>query len=145
MNKILKHSYCRFALVGGFGFVVDLTSLILLSQCVPYPIARGLSFWVAASSNWWWNRHFTFSNNRHKKTAVLEWLQFLSGSLMAFIPNLGIYLLLIHVQPSSQYQGLTILWPYFAMIPGVAIGMCINYSLSRYWVFRDQQIKPQEP
>lgn len=145
MNRILKHPYCRFALVGGFGFVVDLTSLMLLSQCVPYPIARGLSFWVAASSNWWWNRHFTFSNGRHKKTAVVEWLQFLSGSLMAFIPNLGIYLLLLHVQPSTQYQGLTILWPYFAMIPGVIISMCINYSLSRYWVFRDQRIKPQEP
>ncbi|KZN15437.1 GtrA family protein [Marinomonas sp. TW1] len=145
MNNILKHSYYRFALVGGIGFLVDLSSLMLLSQYAPYTIARGLSFWVAASSNWWWNRHFTFSNNRHKKTAVVEWLQFLSGSLLAFIPNLGVYLLLIHIQPWIHDHELRAIWPYFAMIPGVAIGLCINYSLSRYWVFRDRQITPQKP
>jgi len=40
--------------------------------------ARGIAFWIAASSKRWWNRHITFINAqkkiKHKKAAVLQWM-----------------------------------------------------------------------
>ena len=138
MNIILKHTFVRFALVGGIGFLVDLTCMVLLSFWLPHLLARAIAFWVAASSNWWWNRTITFTNNKaldtNKKTAVLQWLQFIGGSLIAFIPNWGCYVLLMS-QPPILDNSISVLWPYLAMIPGVLIGMMLNYAFSRFWIF----------
>ena len=138
MNIILKHTFVRFALVGGIGFLVDLTCMVLLSVWLPHLLARAIAFWVAASSNWWWNRTITFTNNKaldtNKKTAVLQWLQFIGGSLIAFIPNWGCYVLLMS-QPPILDNSISVLWPYLAMIPGVLIGMMLNYAFSRFWIF----------
>jgi putative flippase GtrA len=150
MKRILKHSFITFAIVGGIGFLVDLTCMVLLSIWFPPVIARSIAFWAAASSNWWWNRTITFAHKydftladsqniskpTNKKAAALQWLQFLGGSMVAFIPNVGCYLLLIGYPSTSFSPTLNQLWPYLAMMPGIAIGMIFNYVFSRFWVFK---------
>ncbi|MCW4631510.1 MULTISPECIES: GtrA family protein [Marinomonas] len=137
MNSIFKHTFFRFAIVGGVGFLVDLSSMLLLSMWIAPLLARAMAFWVAASSNWWWNRVITFkkAEQDNKKAAVLQWLQFLGGSVVAFVPNWGCYLILMSHPPATPNTTLILLWPYLAMIPGVAIGMMLNYVFSRFWVF----------
>ena len=137
MNSIFKHTFFRFAIVGGVGFLVDLSSMLLLSMWIAPLLARAMAFWVAASSNWWWNRVITFkkAEQDNKKAAVLQWLQFLGGSVVAFVPNWGCYLILMSHPPATPNATLILLWPYLAMIPGVAIGMMLNYVFSRFWVF----------
>ncbi|MCW8357508.1 GtrA family protein [Marinomonas pontica] len=98
MKRLFKHTFIRFALVGGIGFLVDLASMLLLSIWLPHIAARALAFWVAATSNWWWNRTMTFRHTtspNNKKAAALQWMQFIGGSLIAFIPNWGCYLALM--------------------------------------------------
>ncbi|ETI61290.1 GtrA family protein [Marinomonas profundimaris] len=138
MNLLLKHTFIRFAIVGGFGFLVDLISMVLLSLWLPHLTARGFAFWIAASSNWWWNRHITFTDaqpTKHKKAAAMQWMQFLGGSVVAFIPNWGCYLFLMSHPPAIIDTTFSLLWPYLAMIPGVLVGMILNYVFSRFWVF----------
>ncbi|RBP84335.1 GtrA family protein [Marinomonas rhizomae] len=139
MSIIFKHTFVRFAIVGGVGFLIDLTCMALLSIWLPHFTARGIAFWVAASSNWWWNRTITFNKaNRSDtdlKTATRQWMQFLGGSIVAFIPNWGCYLILISQSPATSDTILALLWPYIAMVPGILIGMMINYVFSRFWVF----------
>ena len=138
MNLLFKHTFIRFAIVGGVGFLVDLTSMLLLSIWLPHLLARGIAFWIAASSNWWWNRHITFidvQKAQHKKAAVLQWMQFLGSSVVAFIPNWGCYLFLLAHPPATPSPTLTLLWPYLAMVPGVLAGMMLNYIFSRFWIF----------
>ncbi|PJE57170.1 GtrA family protein [Marinomonas sp. BSi20584] len=141
MNLIFKHTFVRFAIVGGAGFLVDLASMLLLSIWLPHLVARGFAFWVAASSNWWWNRTITFTVPKQEKTsdskkaAALQWMQFLGSSVIAFVPNWGCYLILMSQPPATSNSTLTLLWPYLAMIPGILIGMMLNYVFSRYWVF----------
>ncbi|MGO2513019.1 GtrA family protein [Marinomonas polaris] len=141
MNSILKHTFVRFAIVGGAGFLVDLASMLLLSIWLPHLVARGFAFWVAASSNWWWNRTITFTDPKQEKTsdskkaAALQWMQFLGSSVIAFVPNWGCYLILMSQPLATSNSTLTLLWPYLAMIPGILIGMMLNYVFSRYWVF----------
>lgn len=144
MNSILKHTFVRFAFVGGVGFLVDLSSMLLLSIWIPHLSARAMAFWVAASSNWWWNRVITFKkaeqDNKNKKAAVLQWLQFLGGSVIAFVPNWGCYLIVMSQPPATSNATLILLWPYLAMIPGIFIGMMLNYVFSRFWVFSSAKL-----
>ncbi|WP_369921911.1 GtrA family protein [Marinomonas polaris] len=62
-------------------------------------------------------------------------MQFLGSSVIAFVPNWGCYLILMSQPPATSNSTLTLLWPYLAMIPGILIGMMLNYVFSRYWVF----------
>ncbi|ETX09802.1 polysaccharide synthesis protein GtrA [Marinomonas ushuaiensis DSM 15871] len=142
MKTLFNHSFFRFALVGASGFAVDVISMLLLSTWIPFIVARGIAFWIAATSNWWLNRNITFvySHNKsltsgYKKAAVLQWLQFIGGSFIAFIPNWSCYVVLLAVQPNITNQTLYELWPYLAMAPGVLMGMTINYVFSRFWIF----------
>ncbi|WP_111636784.1 GtrA family protein [Marinomonas shanghaiensis] len=139
MNAIFKHTFVRFAFVGGMGFLVDLSSMLLLSMWIAPLLARAMAFWIAASSNWWWNRVITFKkaeqNSQNKKAAALQWLQFIGGSVIAFVPNWGCYLILMSHPPTTPNATLILLWPYLAMVPGVAMGMMLNYAFSRFWIF----------
>ncbi|MBJ7537521.1 GtrA family protein [Marinomonas transparens] len=142
MSRFFSNTFTRFAIVGVVGFLVDLVSMLLLSVWLPHTIARGIAFWIAASSNWWWNRRITFIETRHtkhKKAALLQWLQFLAGSLVAFIPNWACYLALLSLQSSITNPTLSQIWPYLAIIPGILVGMGINYVFSRYWVFSQKK------
>lgn len=75
--------FLKFAIVGAGGFFVDVFVTYTLSLFVMAEVARGAAFWVAASSNWWLNRQFTFSSSQQER-ALKQWLQFLSASSVAF-------------------------------------------------------------
>ncbi|MEH6443548.1 MAG: GtrA family protein [Oceanospirillaceae bacterium] len=126
----------RFACVGSIGFCVDALSLVLLAVYLPLPIARALSFWIAASSNWWLNRNFTFKHtskqhcDKKKRASCRQWLLFLCVSCIGFIPNWLCYVLLIeHFIWAEQM-------PVIAIIPGILLSMFLNYTLSKCWVFK---------
>ena len=85
----------QFALVGSIGFVVDVLIYFALQAAfgVPHIVARGLSFWGAASCNWILNRVLTFS--AYQKTPRLQqWLMFLVSSLVGFTISWGSYTVL---------------------------------------------------
>lgn len=132
-----------FGLVGGAGFVVDVTAMALLSQWLPMSSARAGSFWVAASSNWCLNRQLTFKKQQ-TKNKTKEWLKFLTSFCFGFIPNWGCYALLIPKLGFfiSLFESLGLnhdlfisTIPYLLMIPGILLGMIINFNFADKWVF----------
>ncbi|MBR7889658.1 GtrA family protein [Marinomonas sp. A79] len=139
MTRFFDQAFMRFALVGASGFVVDVACMLLFSLWLPFAVARCLAFWIAATSNWWLNRNITFAAGRNKsqfkQAAVRQWLKFLGGSVVAFVPNWGCYVVLLSFHDSVTHHTLHVLWPYLAMAPGVILGMLINYAFSRFWVF----------
>lgn len=154
MIVFFEQAFVRFALVGASGFLVDVACMLLFSTWLPFIWARGVAFWIAATSNWWLNRTITFAqchdarltatsttntvsikNWPSRKAALLQWLQFLGGSVIAFVPNWGCYVALLSFHNNVTHHTLYIVWPYLAMAPGVILGMTINYVFSRFWIF----------
>ncbi|MBC8210061.1 MAG: GtrA family protein [Gammaproteobacteria bacterium] len=128
------HPMLRFSLVGGIGFIVDLTTLVLLHNYAALELqqARAFAFILAASSNWFLNRHLTFLPQHLSDRKSAEWLRFLVSAMLSAIPNLGLFYLLMQLLSNSWFSII------FAMSCGILLGLFSNYQLARHWVFRTQ-------
>ena len=127
----MNNKYIKFACVGGIGFIVDLGAMIILSTLLPLFIARLLAFLFAVNSNWLLNRNFTFKTQQSENNTriIQEWSKFLCSSCFGAIPNLVCYWLLI------TCLSLTGNAANLAIIPGIIVGMLVNYLLADRWVF----------
>jgi len=127
-----RHPALKFALVGGTGFVVDATVLMIAYQLLQIDllIARTLAFFVAASSNWLLNRLFTFSERDLSGNKSAEWMRFVSSAVVSAIPNVGIFYLLMLFLPE------TLPWIFIAMACGILVGYFCNYQLAKHWVYK---------
>jgi putative flippase GtrA len=130
-----SHPSLKFAMVGGFGFLVDTSVMIVLFEGleVRLAIARCTAFICAASSNWILNRVFTFRERDLAGRKSLEWIRFIVSALLSAIPNLGIFFLLMQVFPES------LVYIIFAMCCGILAGYFTNYQLARLWVYRSRR------
>lgn len=60
-RRLLESEFARFSAVGASGYVVNLAVYVsLLATGLHYLAAAGISFLVAAASNYLWNRLWTF-------------------------------------------------------------------------------------
>jgi putative flippase GtrA len=127
-----RHPALKFALVGGTGFIVDASVLILLYEVLQLDlfIARALAFFVAATSNWILNRLFTFSDRDLMGNKSAEWMRFVSSALVSAVPNLGLFSLLMLLLPE------TLPWIFVAMACGILVGYFCNYQLAKHWVYK---------
>ena len=87
----------RFCAVGASGFVVNLVvyTLLLHGAGVHYLLAASGSFLVAVTSNYTWNRLWTF--RRQRGHAVYQGLRFLIVSTCALGANLVILYVLVRL------------------------------------------------
>jgi putative flippase GtrA len=130
-----RHPALKFALVGGTGFIVDACMLMLLYRFLQLDLllSRTLAFIAAASWNWLLNRLFTFADLELASGKSAEWLRFLASAVVAAVPNLGVFYLLMLLLPE------TLAWIFFAMCCGILTGYVCNYQLARHWVFRSRE------
>ena len=120
-----------FSMVGASGFLIDVTFYYVLQWGVGIDdiVARGFSFWVAASWNWYLNRVITFSD-AFKSRKKAQWLLFVLVSLFGFSINWGIYVLLtLNVDFFAAYK-------FLALVLGVLAGLGTNFMFSRLFIFR---------
>jgi len=130
MGSITDHRFVRFCIVGGTGFVVDLTVLLGMIQFFDAnPVkARIFSFAIALSVTWILNRTFTFhaqtSDNR-----LAEWIRYAFINSTGGAINLAIYSALIMTGriPFSI--------PFVALSIASAIALIFNYFGSKIFVF----------
>ena len=131
--------FIKFGLVGSSGFVVDMGVYTLLITLLgtPHLIARGLSYWVSATWNWFWNRQFTFAHVA-KTNKLTQWSKYLGMCIVSFIPNWGTYYLLTTFIPFfSEYKQL-------AVIAGVGCGMVFNFTIASLFVFAHGRHNPNK-
>jgi len=128
---LVEIEFLSFLLVGFSGFVIDTIFYFLVQYLLDlsHLIARALSFFIAASWNWYWNRVFTFMQAESPRY-IRQWAQFLGMSLITFLFNWGTYFLLTtNVEYFDAHK-------YIAFVVGVIIGTGSNFAFSKYIVFR---------
>jgi len=122
----------QFGMVGVSGFVVDLTIYLSLQALlgVQHLTTRALSFWGAATWNWFWNRKLTFADRQRTRKRI-QWPAFLLSSLLGFVLNWGTYFTLTSNIPYFAHGAARIL----ALFLGVIVGMGLNFLFARAFVF----------
>jgi len=126
-----KIQFLSFILVGFSGFLIDTTFYFLVQYLLGlgHLIARAISFFIAASWNWYWNRVFTFMQAGSPRY-ISQWASFLGMSLISFLFNWGTYYLLTtNVVYFDVHK-------YSAFVAGVIVGTGSNFAFSKYIVFR---------
>jgi putative flippase GtrA len=127
-----QRQFLKFAIVGTLGFVVDAGTLYLMTHYA------GMDRWTAGlistfvfGMTWTWllNRFFTFRDQR-SRNIVAEYLRFASANIVGNLLSVGTYSLLTAVVP------LFATYPVLAKAGGVAVGLAVNFTGSKYFAFR---------
>jgi len=115
----------RFGLVGASGYVINLIVFDLAHLAGVHHIAAAiLAFTVAVSSNFYWNRHWTFgASDGH---AGFQAARFFTVSAAGLVINLAVLELLISSAGLSDLPAQAI---------AVAIAMPFNFVGNKLWTF----------
>ncbi|GAB0114791.1 GtrA family protein [Acidisoma sp. C75] len=127
----LAQRFIQFGVVGTIGFGVDyaVVHTAHFGFGVGLVPAGLLSFFVAATVNWFLNRIWTF---RGRSTGRLhhEWMRYLATNGIGFVLNRGTYIALVTTSP------LCIAHPVIALAAGSIAGLWVNFFMSARVVFR---------
>lgn len=135
--QITHGELSRFVLVGGVGFCVDGSILVLLHQHLGLGIliARLVSFSLAGTTTWYLNRHLTFNVPLLRRPRD-EWTRYLAVNGIGALLNLSVFMLLIQIFPS--------LAPYPLLVLAIAAlaALIFNFLGSKYFVFHKEHADP---
>ena len=134
----LRREIALFAVGGILGLLIDaivVQWLVSWSGWNPY-LARILSFLLAATFTWWWNRNHTFALRSSGRTAHAEWLHWLGLMAAGALINYGIYVLLLLYFPVLHR------WPALAAAASSAVAALVNFSTARGMLFKSSGTLP---
>jgi len=95
----------------------------------PY-LGRLISFSLAVISTWLLNRIFTFEVVEKSKPLHKELGQYFMGMIVGGSANYGTYAALVY------FVDLVAQWPIIGVGIGSIVGLAINYSLAKNWIFK---------
>jgi putative flippase GtrA len=116
----------KFGLVGASGYVINLGVFTLLNDSlgIHYALAAIGAFCVAVSSNFFWNRHWTFAaGDGH---AGFQAVRFFTISVAALAINLAVLELLVSSASLGELPAQAI---------AVAVAMPFNFLGNKLWAF----------
>lgn len=134
----LSREVALFAVGGVCGLLIDaavVQALVSVLGWNPY-LARVLSFLLAATFTWWWNRNYTFAARRSDRAAHAEWLHWMGLMSVGAVINYGVYALLL-VNFSCLQR-----WPALAAAAGSAVAALVNFSTARGMLFKGSKTSP---
>ncbi|HUK44194.1 MAG TPA: GtrA family protein [Gaiellaceae bacterium] len=116
----------KFGVVGASGYVVNLLvySSLLKGAGLHYLAAATVSFVVAASWNYWFNRHWTFRAERGSFT--LQGMRFFAVSATVYFANLGVLSLLVTLGVDK----------IVAQAIAIVVVTPLNFLGNKLWSFR---------
>lgn len=129
----LSRDIALFAIGGLIGLVIDASVVQLLVGMAHWNayVARVLSFLLAATATWWWNRRHTFAGRSSGRRAHAEWLHWLALMSVGAAVNYGIYVLCLLLFPVLHR------WPAIAVAAGSAVAALVNFSAARGVLFKN--------
>jgi putative flippase GtrA len=142
-NRKEAKRFIKFMFVGALGAIVDFGALNLLAHVfdVPVTIAGIVSFTLAVSQNFLWNRYWTYPESR-AFPAIQQYLQFFvinATALLIRVPILALvpgpvinFLESVGVAPSTA----EVLGNNFALALAVGIAMFWNFFVNRFVTYR---------
>jgi putative flippase GtrA len=135
--------FIKFMFVGGVGAVIDFGVLNLLAHVldVDLRIAGTISFAMAVTSNFLWNRYWTYPESR-AFPALPQFIQFFVINAMALVIRLPILTLLpTPIRGLLESVGLNVntaevLGNNAALAVAVGIAMFWNFFINRFVTYR---------
>ncbi|MHB9293435.1 hypothetical protein Holit_02557 [Hollandina sp. SP2] len=124
--------FFKFMVTGGLGTITNLLIFFLCADVfrvseIPVSI---FCFLIAASQNYIINHRWSFRQNTAKDPlSPQRWLQFIAGSLFGLAVNIAVMkIVLAALAPPFKF---------IAQACGIAAGMMLNFSFSKFVVFRN--------
>jgi len=142
-NKKEAKRFIKFMFVGAMGALVDFGTLNILAHVfdVPVTIAGVISFSLAVTQNFLWNRYWTYPESRDFP-AIPQYLQFFIINATALLIRVPILALVpgpviaalesAGVAPSAA----EVLGNNFALALAVGIAMFWNFFVNRFVTYR---------
>lgn len=121
--------FIKFALVGLSGLMIDTCTVYSLRSIIGLKIATLIAYFVAATSNWFINRLWTFHGISREQSVLYQWLKFLAANSLGFLLNRGMVFLLFFLSNTCQT------YPIIALIAGAITGMLANFNMSHKLVY----------
>jgi len=142
-NRKEAKRFIKFMFVGAMGAIVDFGVLNLLAHVfdVPVTIAGVISFSLAVTSNFIWNRYWTYPESR-AFPAIPQYLQFFVINATALLIRVPILVLVpgpvINLLESWGVAPATaeVLANNFALALAVGIAMFWNFFVNRFITYR---------
>jgi putative flippase GtrA len=140
-----RERFLKFAIVGTIGAVIDFGVMNLLTQAASMPLvsAGTISFICAVTSNFIWNRFWTYPDSRSRHIARqlvmffvvniagvairIPILQFVEPPLLKILKGMGAS---NPLPPGFLAKNLT-------LALAVGIVMLWNFFVNRYWTYND--------
>ena len=139
-NLIVK--FVKFGLVGASGAVIDfgLTALCKGIFGVPELLANAIGFTVAATSNYFLNRVWTWKST--SKEVGVEYAKFFFVSLIGLGINSLVVFLLKDISIVPRFFDTTLDWDFWvAKVIATAIVMVWNFLANNFFTFRKKNEK----
>lgn len=128
----LRREAGLFFVGGVIGFVVDagvVQALVSWAGWNAY-LARLLSFLLAATATWWWNRQYTFAHRASGRPLHMEWLHWMGLMTAGALVNYAAYAAMLMGFPSLHR------WPAVAVAAGSVVAALVNFSTARGVLFK---------
>ncbi|HEY61195.1 MAG TPA: GtrA family protein [Anaerolineae bacterium] len=146
-NSRERKRFIRFAVVGAIGAFVDFGTFNLLSQVfhIDPVIASITSFITALTSNFIWNRYWTYPDSRTKAVSQ-QVFQFAVVNLIGLAIRTPIFfgfskLFLYFINRIKIFETFSISNEVFgnnvALAVAIIVVMFWNYFANRYWTYSD--------
>ena len=133
-NRREANRFIKFMFVGAMGAVVDFGALNLLAHVfdVPVTIAGVISFALAVTQNFLWNRYWTYPESR-AFPAIPQYLQFFVINATALLIRVPILALVPGpVINALESAGLS---PATAEVLGNNIALALAVGIAMFWNF----------
>jgi putative flippase GtrA len=154
--NILKTTFFKFLVVGGTGAVINmLVYAFFINIGVHYLLASLISFFVAVTSNYYFNSAWTFKNRAGHKSKFKKYYEFLGISSLNLLTNLIVlYIVLWFLNANKQIGefAIEIMNPLvkgdivfynkmIAQMAGIGFATVLNYLGNKFITFRDEDIQ----
>ena len=130
-RRALLHEFRRFATVGLVGLAVETVFVYGLRGLAGLYGAKLVAFLAAVTTTWALNRAWTFAG-RGSGSLLRQWALFLGANSLGAALNIGVFFLLVWLVPFCAA------YPIVPILAGVAVGMFVNFVMSRRVVFRSR-------
>jgi putative flippase GtrA len=147
LNRRELKRFAKFSVVGAIGFVIDAGALnimvVVLGMSTDQlrPLAKTISFLLAVTSNFIWNRYWTYPESRLKRLR-LQAAQFALVNVVGLALNLLIFVgisepLIPLLQGFyGKHWGL-MLGTNAGLVCAVAVVLFWNFFVNRHWTYSD--------
>ena len=122
-----RHAF-KYYLVGASGIIVNLGILYALTEFAGlwYLLSSSIAIYVSITTNFLFNKIWTFRDSMKKQQAALMYIKFIGVSLVGMGIQLGFNYLFVEK-----------LFLYYILAALISIGIAssVNFVLNRHWTF----------